>query len=106
MDDEEQDLALFVSLLPHRLLHLYSGFLEDEISLIARELRLTVGSKLEHRVAWTPDGGATRYGVSSRVRFGHLRGSTAISDLTPTMPAIVGGDLVLKDVIAYELVEP
>jgi hypothetical protein len=81
MGDEEQDLALFAFLPPHRLLDLFSGFLEDEISPIPRELRLTVGSELEHSVAWTPDGGD--HTLPSRLRFGRLHGSTTISNLTP-----------------------
>ncbi|MGH7870640.1 MAG: TonB-dependent receptor domain-containing protein [Candidatus Binatia bacterium] len=59
-------LPNFAFLPAHRTLHLFSGFLQDEITLLRDRLLLTVGSKFEHnsfsgfevqpsaRLAWMP----------------------------------------------------
>jgi len=58
--------------------HLFSGYLQDEISLIPDELRLTLGTKLEHndftgfevqpslRLAWTPNSHHALWAAVSR----------------------------------------
>ncbi|WP_052808009.1 TonB-dependent receptor plug domain-containing protein [Methyloterricola oryzae] len=63
---------------PGRGINLYSGFLQDEISLIPDQLKLTLGSKLEHndftgfevqpslRLAWTPNNQHAVWGAVSR----------------------------------------
>lgn len=61
-----------------RRTNLFSGFLQDEITLIKERLRLTVGTKIEHndytgyelqpnaRLAWTPSQNHTLWGAVSR----------------------------------------
>ena len=49
MNDNAQHTTDFVAVLPeHRQMHLFSSFLQDEISLIPLKVSLTVGSKLQH----------------------------------------------------------
>src|SRR6185437_781654 len=66
MDDKMQNLALFAFLPAKKMLHLYSLFVQDKITLVNDQLYFTLGSKLEHndytgfeyspsgRLAWTP----------------------------------------------------
>ena len=76
-DDARNTTAL--AFLPPRLDHrLYTGFLQDELTLAANRLYLTLGSKIEHndytgfeyqpgvRVAWTPAPEHTIWGAVSR----------------------------------------
>jgi iron complex outermembrane receptor protein len=63
---------------PDRDTNLYSGFLQDQIALVADRLTLTVGAKLEHhyysafgvmpsaRIAWTPSTKSTYWAAVSR----------------------------------------
>lgn len=63
---------------PDRDTNLYSGFLQDQIALLADRLTLTVGAKLERhyysgfgvmpsaRIAWTPDTKSTYWAAVSR----------------------------------------
>jgi iron complex outermembrane receptor protein len=100
---------------------LYSGFVQDEISLVPNRLRLTLGAKLEHnvftgfelqptaRLFWTPaDGHYVWAAVSravrtpSRVEFDVSR-STAIGPTTPAYFRLTGdGNFVSEKVVAYE----
>jgi iron complex outermembrane recepter protein len=100
---------------------LYSGFLQDEISLVPNRLRLTLGAKLEHnvftglelqptaRLFWAPaDGQYAWAAVSravrtpSRVEFDVSR-STAIGPTTPAYFRLTGdGNFVSEKVVAYE----
>jgi len=62
----------------HEDLHLYSGFLQDRISLVQDELELTIGSKILHhhcsnfefqpssRLSWTPDERNTVWAAATR----------------------------------------
>src|SRR5439155_6846093 len=62
----------------HRATQLFSGFVQDEISLIPERMALTLGSKFEHndysgfeiqpniRLAWTPTTNQTVWGAISR----------------------------------------
>jgi iron complex outermembrane receptor protein len=76
-DDVRNSAAL--AFLPPRLDHrLYTGFVQDELTLSASRLYLTVGSKIEHnsytgfeyqpgvRLAWTPTPEQTVWGAVSR----------------------------------------
>lgn len=62
----------------NRNLQLFSGFLQDEITLLENELKLTIGTRLEHndftgfevqpniRFMWTPDDKQSVWGAISR----------------------------------------
>src|SRR6185503_4138461 len=65
--DEVGNRPALAFLPDRRNLQLFSGFLQDEITLIPERLQFTLGSKIEHndysgvevqpnaRIAWTPD---------------------------------------------------
>jgi len=108
----------FAFMPPNRNLQLFSGFLQDEISLVPERLRLTVGTKLEHndysgfevqpsgRLAWTPDEQQTVWGAVSRaVRSPSRIDVDLFAASTPALPGgLAGGpDFVSETVIAYEL---
>jgi iron complex outermembrane receptor protein len=100
---------------------LYSGFIQDEFSLVPNRLRLTLGTKIEHnvftgfelspnvRLFWTPrDGHYLWAAISravrapSRVEFDVSR-STAIAPTVPAYVRLTGdGDFVSEKTIAYE----
>jgi len=102
-----------------RTLQLFSGFLQDEITLLPDHLRLTLGTKLEHndysgievqpsaRIAWTQEEHQTIWAAISRA----VRSPSRIDrDLyapssTPTLlGGLAGGpDFTSESVIAYEL---
>ena len=76
-DDVRNSAVL--AFLPPRLTHrLYTGFIQDDVTLAANRLHLTVGSKIEHndytgyeyqpgvRLAWTPTSEQTVWGAASR----------------------------------------
>ena len=76
-DDARNSAAL--AFLPPRVDHqLYTGFIQDELTLAANRLFMTVGSKIEHnsytgfeyqpgaRIAWTPGPEHTIWGAVSR----------------------------------------
>jgi len=92
-------------------MHLYSGFLQDEIALLPEQLKLTLGAKFEHnefsgdelqpsgRLAWTPTKRQTVWGAVSRAVRAPARFDVEI--LTPTVrgnPQFEG-----EAVLAYEL---
>jgi len=112
----------FASLLPARSNdQLVSGFVQDQIALLDRTVRITLGSKLEHndfsgfevepsaRVAWTP---ATRHTVWAAVSRA-VRTPTRIErdvfgqvdDATDDLSLRVHGNdrLQAEEMIAYEL---
>jgi iron complex outermembrane receptor protein len=103
MDDTEADLPLF-GFHPSQLdLHLYSGFVQDEITLWKKYLKLTVGSKFEHndytgydaepsgRLSWTPSERMTFWGAVSRAVRTPSRTDRDFSvSLTPTLPLLEG----------------
>lgn len=63
---------------PNKDLQLFSGFIQDEITLVPDRIRFVIGTKLEHndysgfevqpsiRIAWTPDERQTLWGAVSR----------------------------------------
>ncbi|HEU5464095.1 MAG TPA: TonB-dependent receptor [Candidatus Binatia bacterium] len=101
----------------HRKLHLVSGFLQDEIALVQKELFLTIGSKFEHnsfsgfevqpsvRVAWLPIADHTVWGAISRAVRTPSRIDTEL--FVPRFPPFLirggGGRFESESVIAYEL---
>jgi iron complex outermembrane receptor protein len=108
----------------HRDMYLYSGFLQDRISLVADKLELTVGSKIleQHstgfeyqpsgRLLWTPDERNSVWGAITRaVRTPNRSDTDPRIRLTafqtgPTITSLeVFGnrDIDSEDVIAYEL---
>ena len=109
-----------------RDLHLFTAFLQDEISLVPDRLRFTIGSKIEHndftgfelqpsaRLLWTPTArqsvwASTSRAVSPPARFqtnGRL--NTTPFQTSPTspvvQPALIGNaNLDSEQVLAYEL---
>jgi len=101
-----------------RNLQLFSGFLQDEISVIPERLRFIAGSKLEHndysgfefqpsgRLAWTPDDRQTIWAAISRaVRTPSRIDKDLYANSSPTLPGgLAGGpDFDSEKVIAYEL---
>ena len=101
----------------HRNLHLFSGFLQDEITLLRDRLVLTVGSKIEHnvfsgfefqpsaRIAWMPVMNHTFWAAASRAVRTPSRIDTEI--FVPRVPPFLlrgGGDRFDSEtVLAYEL---
>jgi iron complex outermembrane recepter protein len=116
MDHTTTNLQLFAFLPEHRLLHLYSGFLQDEITLVENRLRLTLGSKLEHndythwevqpsaRLTWTPREIHTFWAAVSRaVRTPSRIDRDFFLSIAPGVGFIVGDDIQSEEVLAYEL---
>ncbi|NJD07601.1 MAG: TonB-dependent receptor, partial [Methylococcaceae bacterium] len=91
--------------LDSRNLQLFSGFLQDEFTLLPNALKLTVGSKLEHndftgwvvqpsaRLSWTPANGHALWGAVSRaVRTpNRIEQDSRFFGLTPLAP-FAGGN--------------
>jgi iron complex outermembrane receptor protein len=109
-----------------RDLHLFTGFLQDEVNLIPNRLRLTVGSKLEHndytgfeiqpsgRLLWTPATNQTIWASVSRaistpdrVEIGSQVNNIPFqpSPFAPVVqPVLLGNQNLLSEkLIAYEL---
>jgi len=121
MNDMSGHSTLFVGFVPEtRAMDLYSGFLQDEISLLPEKLRLIIGSKIIHnvfsgfdvqpsaRVAWIPNNHHTMWAAVSRA----VRMPSRIDvdyhiptyPVTPGAPSVDGGpDFTSEKVIAYEL---
>ena len=107
----------------HRTLHLFSGFIQDEITVVEERLRLTLGTKLEHndftgfevqpgaRLAWTPSETHTLWAsVARAVRTpSRAEDDVRINRTDPLLPpgtvASILGDRSgeSEDLIAYEL---
>ena len=79
LTDDNVSTSSALAFLPPRLTHrLYTGFIQDEIALIANRLNVTIGTKIEHndytdfeyqpsaRFAWTPTSQQTVWGAVSR----------------------------------------
>ncbi len=104
-----------------RNLQLFTGFLQDDISLLENELKLTIGSRLEHndfsgfevqpniRLLWTPNKEHSIWGAVSRaVRTPSLTDTGTRFRLTvPGLPAavLVSGNPAFKSesVLDYEV---
>ncbi len=122
-----------VSLMPEgRSSHLFTGFLQDDITLVSDTLRLTLGSKISHndytgfeiqpnaRLLWTPDDKQTFWGAVTRAVRTPSRGDhdarvtgnlgiTPVGDPTNPFPVPIATGLLGNDkadseeIIAYEL---
>jgi iron complex outermembrane recepter protein len=95
---------------------LLSAFAQDEISLVAERLRLTVGAKLERhestglelqpsvRLAWTPDGRRILWGAVSRAVRAPARIEEDARFLINGIVVVQGNrDFEPEQVLAYEL---
>jgi iron complex outermembrane receptor protein len=116
MEHATDNLAGFRFLPSPRLLHLYSGFVQDEFVIAPDRVRLTLGTKLERndytgleiqpsgRLAWTPTEHSTVWGAVSRAVRTPSRIDRDFSLLVnPTTPVILGDDMQSEEVLAYEL---
>jgi len=117
MDHRVTNLQQFAFLPGHKMLYLYSAFLQDEVTLIKDKLRFTLGSKLEHntytgfefqpniRLAWTPRENQTIWAAVSRaVRTPARIDRDFYLFLTPSITFISGNDnFVSEKLTAYEL---
>jgi iron complex outermembrane receptor protein len=118
-----------ISLLPDdRTLNLYSGFVQDEISLVPDKLQLTLGSKFEHndftgveiqpsgRLIWTPTEHQSAWASVSRavrtpsraeedVRLNSAIPAGALFPGSPTAISTIfgNGDLDSEKLLAYEI---
>jgi iron complex outermembrane receptor protein len=110
-------LPNFGFLPPRRTMHLASGFLQDEFTLVPNELFLTIGSKFEYnsfsgfevqpslRLAWIPVANHTIWGAISRaVRTPSRIDTDLVIPRTPPFFIRGGGDRFDSEtVMAYEL---
>lgn len=116
MDHQTDNLPFFGFLPAHKLLHLFSGFVQDEITLVDQRLRVTLGTKVEHttytgievqpsgRLAWTPTASHTIWTAVSRAVRTPSRIDRDFSLLAaPDFPIIAGADCESEDVLALEL---
>ena len=117
MHDEVKKTPAIAFLPGRRDLHLFSGFLQDEVTLLKDQLILTIGSKFEHnsfsgfevqpsaRIAWIPITNHTLWAAVSRAVRSPSRIDTEV--FAPSVPPFVlrgGGDRFDSEtVIAYEL---
>lgn len=121
MKDQTQHSTPYVGFVPlNRDMNLFSGFVQDEITLIPEKLKLTVGTKILHntfsgweiqpsgRFAWTPTNQHTIWTAISRA----VRTPSRIDvdyhlptyPVPPTSPSVAGGpNFTSEKVIAYEL---
>jgi len=98
MQDRIDNGATIAFLPPDKNLQLYSGFVQDEITVMPDRLKFTIGTKLEHndysgfevqpsaRVAWTPDERQTIWGAVSRAVRSPSRIDTEIFTPAPPVP--------------------
>ena len=126
MQDRVKNSPLISFLPPDRNLQLFSGFLQDEITLVPERVKFTIGTKLEHndfsgwevqpsaRLAWTPATNQILWAAISRAVRSPSRIDTDFFFPSPPVPPGVtnfsgsrGFDS--ENVLAYELgyrVEP
>ena len=115
MQDEVQNTAALAFVPPNRNLQLFSGFIQDEVTLVPDHLKLTLGTKLEHndfsgfeaqpsaRLAWTPTDRHTLWAAVSRA----VRSPSRIDsdfEVPGTPPFVLVGDKNFQSetVLAYE----
>jgi len=116
MDDKMQNLALFAFLPSQKMLHNYSMFIQDKITLIPSGLYFTIGSKIENntytgyeyspsgRLAWTPTKNQTIWAAVSRAVRTPSRIDRDFSlSVAPGVPIIAGDDFISETLLAYEL---
>jgi iron complex outermembrane receptor protein len=116
MDHQVDNLQLFAFLPAHEILNRYGVFIQDEITLVPEQVRLTLGTKLEHngytgyehqpsvRLAWTPTDSQTVWTAISRAARTPARIDRGFYlNITPEIGFIAGGDFQSEQVQAYEL---
>lgn len=117
MDHTVTNLPLFAFVPEHKMLYLFSLFLQDEITIVKERLRLTVGSKIEHnsytefqyqpngRLTWTPSKRHTIWAAASRAVRNPARIDRDFSlYLAPNLPLISGSpNFMSETMIAYEM---
>jgi len=115
MDDDVHNTAALAFVPAHRNMQLFSGFIQDEISLVPDHLKLTLGTKLEHndfsgfeaqpsaRLAWMPTDCHTVWAAVSRAVRSPSRVDTDV-ELPGVPPFQVVGDRNFQSetVLAYE----
>ena len=116
MDHATENLPLFRFLPSPRWLHLYSGFVQDEITLAPDRARLILGSKVERndytgweiqpnaRLAWTPSERHTVWAAVSRAVRTPSRLDRDFEVLSDSVTPIIARDGFLsEELLAYEL---
>jgi iron complex outermembrane recepter protein len=115
MQDEVHNTAALAFLPPNRNMQLFSGFIQDEISLVPDHLKLTLGTKVEHndfsgleaqpsaRLAWMPTDRHTMWAAISRAVRSPSRVDTDV-ELPGVPPFQLVGDKNFQSetVLAYE----
>ncbi len=115
MHDELVNTPIIAFLPAHKILNLYNGFLQDELTLIRERLKLTLGSKVEHndysgfewmpsgRLAYTPDTRQTLWGAVSRaVRSPSRIDVDLLLPVGGTVNIAGGSDFKSETLLAYE----
>ena len=120
MQDRVKNTPAISFLPPDRNLQLFSGFLQDEITLLPERWKFTVGTKIEHndfsgwevqpsgRLAWTPTTNQMFWGAISRAVRSPSRIDSDIFAPTPPVPPGVPGfsgspGFDSENLLAYEL---
>ncbi len=117
MQDEVTNSKVLAFLPAHKILQLFNGFIEDQITIFPERVKLTLGSKLEHndysgwevmpssRLAWTPDDRQTIWGAVSRaVRSPSRIDAEFFVPAPPVPPLLAGGpDFMAEILTAYEV---
>jgi len=115
MDDDVRNSPAIAFFPSNRNIQLFSGFVQDEITLIPDRLQLTLGTKLEHndfsgvevqpsaRLAWTASEKQTFWAAFTRAVRSPSR-VDADAELPATPPFVLSGnkDFDSETVLAYE----
>lgn len=116
MDHNTQSLPLFYFEPERKMLHIYSGFIQDKITLVKEHLHFTAGCKFEHnvytgmeyspsaRLSWTFKNSNTLWSSVSRA----VRTPSRIDEefrllIFENFPLLVGAPFKAETVVAYEL---
>ncbi len=114
-DDHTASTPGLLFIPPARNLQLFSGFLQDEITIVPEKLKLTLGSKLEHndfsgweyqpsgRLAWTPDTKQTVWGAVSRAVRSPSRIDSDLAARTPAVTLVNNPNFDSEKCYAFEL---
>ena len=115
MQDEVQNSPAISFFPPDKNMQLFSGFVQDEITLLPDTLQLTLGTKLEHndfsgfevqpsaRLAWTPSERQTVWGAVSRAVRSPSRVDSDVALTTgPTTGVLGNRNFESETLLAYE----
>ena len=116
-DQQHNDYPVLAFLPEHVVRELFSGFAQDEITLVPDRLLLTLGAKLEHnyytgfefqpsvRLAWRPDQRQTVWGAVSRAMRTPARiDGEFFAPRDPPFTQLQGNpDFDAEELLAYEL---